>query len=341
MLNSGSITPPIAEDGIVKWSDCCAGNMAEPQKEIEVEPWPSFITGISLELLWEAQPITGTMSISCVSPPVFLIAWEKGDDVFVPINFSVVSAEGICTATLDAEQISSILVRRRVVVNWGEPPCRAYFPINIANDCKPGLPAVLGQHPTEQDLLAYFHGRIDEEDLMSLLFERSRRLAVGQAVEIVPPGRELQNYVVREFLEGLYGMEDVLRNSAPSPRVFEQAMLGEFSPVRLANETQKAFAAHRRTATATAFQLVELLRLIENISLPNGAGEKKVAPAWFNKTRERSLENLLSIVRVAAGRADFCKACTVEPFLKLVDGVLTKNTALRFREAVEARKDTN
>jgi hypothetical protein len=82
---------------------------------------------------------------------------------------------------------------------------------------------------------------------MNLLIERSRQQETCSGTALAPPGRELQNYVVREFLEGLYGMEDTLHNSAATPRGFEQALLGEFSPVRLANETQRAFAAGRRT----------------------------------------------------------------------------------------------
>jgi hypothetical protein len=70
---------------------------------------------------------------------------------------------------------------------------------------------------------------------MNLLIERAAQKPDGRTVPIEPE-RELQNYVVREFLEGLYGMADLLRHSAVGERTFEQAMLGEFSPVRLANE---------------------------------------------------------------------------------------------------------
>ncbi len=338
-LHADNFAPPIAVNGIVKWSDCSAASLAAPLEEVEVEPWPEFISGIELEVRWETQPVSGALQIRCLSAPDFSIAWEKGDAELLPLDAGTASAEGIFTVVLDAEQISSILIRRRVVVNWGEPPCKALFPINIANESKPGLPAVLGQNPTEQDLLAYFHGRIDEEDLMSILLERGRQQSAGQIVELAPPGRELQNYVVREFLEGLYGMEEVLRESAASQRVFEQAMLGEFSPVSLANETLKAFVNHRRTATATAFQFVELLRLIENLSHRNSTVVKKQPPDWFNETRERSLTNLFSMVRTAAARSDFYHACSVEPFRKLVTGLLSKNSTHRFWTSIEAVKE--
>jgi hypothetical protein len=151
---------------------------------------------------------------------------------------------------------------------------------------------------------------------------------------LTPPGRELQNYVIREFLEGLYGMEDVLRSSATSRRVFEQALLGEFSPVRLANETQRAFAGGRRTATAMGFQLVELLRLVESLTLPD---EIKPEPAWFADTRDRSLEQLFRVIRTAATRAEFCESCNAPPFRALVAAVLKANTAERWWSAIEQR----
>ena len=332
-LSTDSIVPPIAESGIVNWRDCRAESVATPLTEIEAEPWPEFINGIELEVRWETLPVTGTLHVRCSMAADFSLAWEK-DDERLPLIVGAPSADGTCTTTLDETHISALLVRRRVVVRWGNPAREAFFPINIASDSKPGLPAVLGQDPTEQDLLAYFHGRIDEEDLMNLLIDRSRQKERGSGAALTPPGRELQNYVMREFLEGLYGMADVLRDSTASPRIFEQALLGEFSPVRLANETQRAFADERRTATATGFQLVELLRFVENLALRD---EKKREPAWFADTRERSLEQLFRVVRAAATRAEFCESCNAPPFRELVAAVLKANTAVRYWAAVEQR----
>jgi hypothetical protein len=167
---------------------------------------------------------------------------------------------------------------------------------------------------------------------MTLLIERSRQQNGGSDTTLIPPGRELQNYVVREFLEGLYGMEDMLRDSTASPRIFEQALLGEFSPVRLAEETLRAFNAGRRTSTATGFQLLELLRLIENLAARD---QKTPAPAWFAETQERSLEQLLRFVCVASGRPEFRESCNAAPFRELVTTVLKRGTAARWQAAIE------
>jgi hypothetical protein len=333
MLSTDSIVPPIAESGIVNWRDCRSESVATPLTEIEVEPWPEFISGIELEVRWESLPVVGTLRVRCSAVANFSLAWER-DDELVLLTLGTPSVEGICTIELDETQISTLLVRRRVVVRWGEPRRQALFPLNIASHSKSGLPAVLGQDPTEQDLLAYFHGRIDEEDLMNLLIERGRRKEAGEESPLTPPGRELQNYVVREFLEGLYGMEDVLRDSTASPRIFEQALLGEFSPVRLANETQRAFAGGRRTATATGFQLVELLRLVENLTPRD---PKKREPKWFADTRERSLEQLMSVIGTAGARAVFRESCNSAPFREFVQATLKPATAARWSAAIDQR----
>jgi hypothetical protein len=216
-----------------------------------------------------------------------------------------------------------------VVITWKEKTLSACFPINIASKSKAGLPAVLGQHPTERDLLAYFHGRIDEEDLMNLLIERAAQKP-GERTAPIELERELQNYVVREFLEGLYGMADLLQHSAVAERTFEQAMLGEFSPVQLANAVKLSYAGRRRTPTATAFQLLELLRLIENLSPP----ATKPIPSWFHSICERAIEKLLLIASEAAKFPEFREKCQATGFAELVSTVLKQNTAQRWVDVV-------
>jgi hypothetical protein len=131
----------------------------------------------------------------------------------------------------------------------------------------------------------------------------------------------------------------MLRDSTASPRIFELALLGEFSPVRMANEIQRAFAAGRRTATATGFQLVELVRLIENLTPRSADSRTKRAPFWFDEIRERSLNQVFRIVRTAADRADFRESCTADPFGALVTAVMSPKTASRLREAIQLGKE--
>jgi hypothetical protein len=331
-LRIDRIVPPVVENGIVQWRDCRSDSVATPLTEIEAGPWPDFISGIELDVRWEAVPVAGTLRIRRSTDGNFSLACEK-DNELEPLTCEIRPAARICSAEVNERQISALLVRRRVVLRWGGDPAQeVFFPINIASESKPGLPVVLGQQPTEQDLLAYFHGRIDEEDLMNMLIERARHKDGGVSAESNPPGRELQNYVVREFLEGLYGMEDLLLDSMAAPRLFEQALLGEFSPVRLANETQRALLAGRRSPTATAFQLLELLRLVEHLAPRD---DKKQLLPWIVETRERSLEQLLRVLHAAADRPDFRNSCNAASFQDLVTAVLKPDMAVRWRRAIE------
>jgi hypothetical protein len=330
-LSIEELVPPVAEKGIVQWDHCRSECLAAPPSDIEVIPWPTFINHIDLAVSWEAAPISGIIKIERTAPEPFSIALESQHAV-TNLICRVSKDGGAHSAYLSAAQVSSLLIARRVIVEWGEPARRALFPINIEAESKTGLPAVLGQDPTEQDLLAYFHGRISDDDLMSLLLERARQRATGIEAQIEPPGKELQNYVMREFLEGLYGMKDVISGATSAARVFEQALLGEFSPVRLGTEVQRAFFAGRRTCVATSFQFVELLQLVDNLEFPDKLGP---VPAWFATTRERSLEHLIRIVGVASSRPDFRASCTSPTFRSLVNTILSAKTAVRWWAALQ------
>jgi hypothetical protein len=329
-LSIASILPPVAEDGIVQWCDCAQG-LTAPLSEIEAEPWPTFISGAELEVRWETVPVSGTLRVRCSMDAEFSLSWEE-DDELVPLAVDALSSKGICTGQLGEAETSALLVRRRIVVHWSEPRRKAFFPINIASDSKPGLPAVLGQDPTEQELIKYFRGDFDPREGKQPPESEGPNEGRDKSKTRIPPGRELQNYVVRDFLESLYGMEGVLRDSAYSQRAFEQALLGEFSPVRLAQEIQQAFVARRRTATATGFQLFEVLRVIENL-LPRD--EKNREPAWFADTRDRAMEKLLGVVRDASAHSGFRESCNAAAFRKLVTALLKPNTAARWRIATE------
>ena len=152
-----------------------------------------------------------------------------------------------------------MLSRRTLVVSWGDPPAAAPFPVNIDEPSKAGLPSVLGPRPDEQQLLAYFHGRISEEDLIELLERRAADAVAGGRPTTPPdsePLRQLQSYLLRDFVESLYGLADTLRQSTRSPRAFEQALVGDFSPVSLAEQVLQASRTGRRSPTAAAFQFV-------------------------------------------------------------------------------------
>ena len=166
---------------------------------------------------------------------------------------------------------------------------------------------------------------------MDLLVERSRHMAPGSTQPSPTPNRELQNYLIREFLESLYGMESVLRGASKSERAFQQALLGEFSPVRLGRVTLAAFMDGRRTATATAFQLVELLRLVDKLS-PEQDGAPP--PDWLSAIRGKATVQLLHYVSTAAGTVGFRGCCNAASFRDFVAAVLEARTVTAWKKAV-------
>ena len=74
-----------------------------------------------------------------------------------------------------------------------------------------------------------------------------------------------------------------VKKSGESPRAFEQALLGDFSPTRLAEEVLRAMRSGRRSPTATAFQLVELLHLVGQLEVTDG--EPRQSPIHLESLR--------------------------------------------------------
>src|SRR5205823_2615278 len=112
------------------------------------------------------------------------------------------------TAPIDAQALRRVLTGRAVQVSWGDPVDSVRFPVNIDEPSKSGLPSVLGARPDEQQLLAYFHGRINEEDLIEFLEQRAAEALAGEQTltlqETVP--LQLQSYLLRDFVESLFGL---------------------------------------------------------------------------------------------------------------------------------------
>ena len=200
-----------------------------------------------------------------------------------------------------------------------------------------GLPSVLGARPDEQQLLAYFHGRISEEDLIELLERRVRQVLTGGHAPTPQENerlRQLQSYLLRDFVESLFGLADTLRQSVRSPRAFEQALVGDFSPRSLAEQVLQAFRAGRRSPTAAAFQFVELIRAVAGLQLeadePLCEAEREV----LEDVRAQGLARLLVLATGAAERPDFRHACEDNDFSRYVMASLPPPVALQWANAV-------
>lgn len=118
----------------------------------------------------------------------------------------------------------------------------------------------------------------------------------------IPASRDLQNYILRDFVESLLPMENVLREALYSPRAFEQALLGDFSPFRLAEQIGQAFRSGRRSAIATCFQFVELLRIVASLSLPQLAEDKL---QLMEEQRKKAIESIVALAHALTECDDF------------------------------------
>lgn len=337
-------TPPLVESGRVDWASCASTELAAPSAAPDdpVE-WLEQIRRIDLDIHWGHGPDpNGTLHLECVadrfcastivlpedsadSSPVTLLALDR-----YPSDH-----DGHVRVEINAAVVRSLLVHRAVRVCWDHPVRQSLFPINILETAKAGLPSILGARPDEQQLLAYFHGRIGEDDLLVLLEQRAGGDDGGTGPQPdTAPSVELQNYLIREFVESLFGLRDMLTAAMVSPRALEHALLGEFSPASLGERIVQAYLAGRRSATAAAFQLTELLRVVSGLPIADAPTGSEADRRTLQDMKERAVRRLLSLVETAGRQASFAAVCRDMHFTAFVRSSLPKSLAERFLSIV-------
>lgn len=330
--------PPLVDSGSIDWATCASREVVPPASDPD-DPleWPVQIRRIDLDIHWEHGPApNGTLRIEFVAGqfvPTILASPDESpgspSTVLLQIDQLPADSDGHASVVIDAGLVSRLLVHRAVRVSWDEPARRALFPINILESAKAGLPSILGARPDEQQLLAYFHGRIGEDDLLLVLEKRALESIQGNVDRTdESPSVELQNYLIREFVESLFGLQDMLAGAMFSPRALEQALLGDFSPASLGERIVQAYLAGRRSATATAFQLTELLRVVGNLAIPPTVTD--VDRGNLQYVKDRALLRLLSLIRMAGHQESFADACGNSYFEQFVRSSLPKSLAGQF-----------
>src|SRR6202035_1879669 len=159
--------------------------------------------------------------------------------------------------------------------------------------------------------------RISEEDLIELLERQAAQAAVvGHSLTLEEAARlcKLQSYLLRDFVESLFGVVDMLRQSMRSARAFELALIGDFSPVSLAEQILQALRAGQRSPTAAAFQFVELLRVVAAVQPEEPEPLSPVEQRALEEVRARGLACLLSLVRSACESTSFQPSCSNSDF---------------------------
>lgn len=336
--------PPI-QGRSIDWDACGKEDLRELSAEQEPPAdWPVFIRDVELEVHWEKLPEPdGDLLVHILpgqdAPPFEVsspdsLSNEKTTAIPDPRQGGTTDAVRI---QMGPHQVRTLLARRTVKVSWGRDH-HALFPINISQASKTGMPSILGAKPSEEQLLAYFHGRISEDDLLARLVEQARE-QTGQLVSSAEENdrrRQMQNYIVREFVESLFGLVDTIRDSARSPRAAEQALLGDLSPVSLGEQVMQAFMAGRRSPTAAAFQMVELTAAVANVQLFEEHVKTGAIRTTYEQVRRRTLDRLFSMLSRGATREDLRDVLLDGDFQIYVQVTLNSSLLNRWKSLVEA-----
>ncbi|MHB8993695.1 MAG: hypothetical protein ACYC63_00425 [Armatimonadota bacterium] len=177
------------------------------------------------------------------------------------------ASDGRYRRSLSADELSRLLRDQEVLVRWQECPQGCAFPLNVAFVARPQLPiSPDGGRPSERMLLSYYQGRISYEDLFPQADQR--HIVAGGWEEDMQAGvdtSQIQSYQMREFVEALEGLRQDLHCAGACERSMRLALLGEASPVALTKAIVEAMQGGRRTPTAGAFQLVEILRCLHEL----------------------------------------------------------------------------
>lgn len=328
--------PPI-QGRTIDWATCSVVELRDPPPEEDKAPeWAEFIQKIEMSIRWERLPDpdgelrvhlrpTASPAFSVTLPP------QSGGDLS-PLVAVQQQRSPICFA-VPPEELRAILARRVVEVRWSDDKYRCFFPVNVLHESKAGMPSILGAKPTEEQLLAYFHGRISEEDLLSRL-ERQAQESGGHFVATAPEDaeklRRLQSYVVREFVESLYGLSRTLQDGCFSPRSAEQAFLGDLSPVCLGEQVLQAFMAGKRSPAAAGFQLAELIRVVCEVVWPVAASSSPETRQALEGVRRRTIDRLFALCEQASVRTEFASVIRDSDFTAFVRTMLPADLASRW-----------
>jgi hypothetical protein len=237
---------------------------AEPESDDDVL-WPTFLREASLtprtaserELLLEVklfpERLAGPFELRLGEGGELLARWEPGSET--PVD--------TLRIPLSAESLQALLQSKEVHVGWGASLKGQSFPVNLDMAARLQLP--MGESaglPGERLLLAYYQGRIAFEDLFPPppgFEEPGGTVAAPALVEAEVDTSRIQSYQIRSFVEALTGIEHDLRKAAEGTETsIRLALLGPVSPVTLGRQVAAAVKAGQRSATAGAFQVVEI-----------------------------------------------------------------------------------
>ena len=131
-------------------------------------------------------------------------------------------------------------------------------------------------------------------------------------------------------------MEDLLKVATYSIRALETSLLGEFSPTALAERIFMAMRSGRRSATAAAFQITELIRVVS--TLPAWDGE--ASQEGLGQVTEKAIHRMMRIVKDSASNPAFLEAIRDQHFKAYVKASLPRDVGAKFLEIAGGSVET-
>lgn len=157
-----------------------------------------------------------------------------------------------------------------LVMEWAEK--RVVLPVVF--DDKYQFPVVeRAQREDERALIDWFLGLRPEGDVDGDGFGHAIDPVMAQAPQEPGDTADILSYLVRDFVHALPGIRGHLAEGITTETALRTVLLGARSPAALAEEVLHAWqvprlGVPRKTAVATAFQLVELYQLVQQAPLP-------------------------------------------------------------------------
>jgi phosphatidylserine/phosphatidylglycerophosphate/cardiolipin synthase-like enzyme len=282
-----SLLPDLVGNSVLL-SDANAHILQPPEINPADEPWPEFIQQVvlapvaghddQLELRFDVAP----MSASLLWQARLLDKDGTTGETIVSLERTKDSAEAKITVALTAQVLTRLLTDQEVLIAWSACAAGRPFPLNVEPSARNSLPISPGKECIgENQLLSYYQGRIAWEQLFP---EPDSGASAGQNPALAAPidtgvdKSRIQSYQIREFVEALTGLRQDLQKASQSEQSMRLALLGPVSPVTLAQTILDAINAGRRTPTAAAFQLVEILACLNSVRAQPVAD--RLSAAW-------------------------------------------------------------
>lgn len=259
------------------------------------EPWPDFIRQI---LLSPASDNPDILQLRFeIAPDSRALLWSArllGKDgipgaTLLDMDHTKDFGGDVITVSLVPELLTRLLTDQEVLIAWNACPTGRPCPLNVEPSARHSLPISPGIQVIEENhLISYYQGRVAWEALFpdpEVGGETQGGAAIPAPVTGVDKSR-IQSYQVREFVEALAGLNQDLESATQSEPAMRLALLGPVSPVALAQTILDAASTGRRTPTAAAFQLVEILACLR--AAHGNSTPPRLADKWHDLLSQAS-----------------------------------------------------